>query len=55
MTAENRRALLAIAADLRKIIRKGQSHEWQLRSMANTITEVVKEESKHETVQQTKA
>jgi hypothetical protein len=46
MTDVNRKMLLAMAADLRKIIRQGRSHEWQLRSMAQTITDVVREEGK---------
>lgn len=53
MSDENRRALLAVAADIRKIVRWGKSNEFHLTSLAQTITDVVKEESKN--VQQTKA
>lgn len=44
MTDVNRQMLLKVAADLRKIIREGRSHEWQLRSMADTIKQIVQEE-----------
>ena len=55
MTAENRQALLMVAADLRKIIRRGESNESHLAALAETITNVVREERTHEAVQQTKA
>ena len=48
MSPENKRALLNVAADLRKIITRGVSHEWQLRGMAVTISDVVREEGEED-------
>jgi hypothetical protein len=56
MSPENRQALLSVAADLRKIIRWGKSNEAHLAALAQTITDVVREEKNDDkTVQKNKA